>query len=640
MVAEGLKSFSNNIGSHIKDAYKVTESEVAHLGHNLKNTVTFYHRDLDLNDRLLSDYKHDIKQARSGLKHLVAQNNQLFKKLIPGILAINAKAARDFTKLIGPGSLQFENIEKFYHELDEYEAQSIVPHVHPKERQFLIESVNEELYQYTSAIETLRHHLKSEGEWFADSMAPKIKNMKKRLDETLKLINKRDRSREDHDRLDRKIAKLNQKQPPLSEKDQQHLEKLQTQFDNVDKEFNALDFKAITLLPHIMSLLDEFMENVVEILIFRQTNTFAKITETLKYYAVFYGMVDDVIPSSYENIINEWEQDATTIRLQIESFLHVVQHKNGQVMDEEIDDADKASKTHKFWVTLSTKMQEKKHTVKPFNPQEGMFNTHAAIDPIVAYEKYQNPQANQLETYHPRKILSIDDVIVPEVEKVLPVPPQLPPRQGTAFNSSMLQRPYPLNTMPSQPHTIYSQNFDASLESLSLSDDMDDNDDDVSSVMSDSSDLTSLSAPSMHHSIDKTHSVEKPLRKIINSSKNAIRVAPVTTSVWFDTPIVENASLHTTPMTEAYKLAAWEKFFSRLDKSKKIAKVAKYDFKGQETGDLSFVKGDTVEVVFNFQSVDTLYMRDNLNWCVGVKRSEDATSKEYRIGLVPNNYLE
>lgn len=93
-------------------------------------------------------------------------------------------------------------------------------------------------------------------------------------------------------------------------------------------------------------------------------------------------------------------------------------------------------------------------------------------------------------------------------------------------------------------------------------------------------------------------------------------------------------------MTRAYELSLWQKFFDKLDKSASTERVAKYDFDGRHVGDLSFKQGDTIEIIFDFQRVDSLYLQDNHNWLIGIIRGDDsANTLSCRIGLVPSNYL-
>lgn len=617
MVADALKSFSTNVGSHIKDAYKTTESEVTHFSHTFKDKVTFYHRDYDQDDELVKNYKHEIKQARLGLGHLISQMNQVYKRLIPHMMSLNIKVVRDFQSLIGPDSLQFKDIEKYYHEFDLFQAEQEVPHVHPKERQFSIQGVNEQLFQYMQSIFALKYELEGECIEFLDSSVPKIQSMKKRLKETLKLIKRRDRKRDDQDRLERKIDKLNQKKPPLTEKEEANLTKLQREFEEVDIEFKVLNDKTTTILPHIMSFLDEFLESITQLLILKQESIYGRIVKSFKYFATFYGLIYEEVPT-YEEILNQWELDITSTRLQIESFITILQNSKADLLNVEIDDEDKSLKTYKFYHKLSNKIFDKTHTVKPKDLAAGMFNDTTEADPIVAFEKYNNPQANQAESYHPRKILGINDVVV---EKTVGFQPELPPRPALASFKSMQQ------TTQASSRVYYSQSAANSMESLSLNSDDD-------TVISDSSLVSSVPTHSLSGYTNGDISVDKELRKIYNAAKNEIKVAPTFLS---DSNITPDAKTPTSQLTDAYKLALLDHFYHKLDSLKRTTKIAKYDFVGVEVGDLSFKKGDTIEIIFDLQNVDTLYQQNNLNWLVAIIPQEN--NEDYRIGFVPNNYV-
>ncbi|CAD1812343.1 hypothetical protein FOB58_004247 [Candida parapsilosis] len=617
MVVDALKSFSTNVGSHIKDAYKTTESEVTHFSHNFKDKVTFYHRDYDQDDELVKNYKHEIKQARSGLGHLISQLNQFYKRLVPHMMSLNIKVARDFQSLIGPDSLQFKDIEKYYHDFDVFQAEQEVPHVHPKERQFSIEGVNEELFQYLQSTFALKYELEGECVEGLDSTVPKIQTMRKRLKETLKLIKRRDRKREDQDRLMRKIDKLNQKKPPLSEKEEANLTKLQREFEEVDIEFKVLNDKTTTLLPHIMSFLDEFLESITKLLILKQDSIFGKIVKNFQYFATFYGFIYEEVPT-YEAILNQWESDITSTRLQIESFITILQNSKTDLLNEEIDDEDKSSKTYKFYHKLSNKIFDKSHTVKPRDIAAGMFNDTTEADPIVSFEKYNNPQANQSETYHPRKILGVNDIVV---EKTVGFQPELPPRPALASFKSMQ------STAQAPSRVYYSQSAANSMESLSLNSDDD-------TVISDSSSVSSVPTHSLSGYTKGDVSVDKELRNIYNTSKNEIKVAPTLLSDFKITPDSETSE---SQLTDAYRLALLDHFYHKLEVLKRTSKIAKFDFIGVEVGDLSFKKGDTIEVVFDLQNVDTLYQQSNLNWLVGIIQQDNG--HDYRIGFVPNNYV-
>ena len=67
-----------------------------------------------------------------------------------------------------------------------------------------------------------------------------------------------------------------------------------------------------------------------------------------------------------------------------------------------------------------------------------------------------------------------------------------------------------------------------------------------------------------------------------------------------------------------------------INTDNKVLKTAKYDFSGYEPGDLSFKQGDNIEILLDFQNIDTLYHSDELNWLIGVSRIDD---ESYRIDL-------
>ena len=56
-----------------------------------------------------------------------------------------------------------------------------------------------------------------------------------------------------------------------------------------------------------------------------------------------------------------------------------------------------------------------------------------------------------------------------------------------------------------------------------------------------------------------------------------------------------------------------------INTDNKVLKTAKYDFSGYEPGDLSFKQGDNIEILLDFQNIDTLYHSDELNWLIGVQ---------------------
>ncbi|EGW32974.1 uncharacterized protein SPAPADRAFT_65992 [Spathaspora passalidarum NRRL Y-27907] len=637
MVAEKLRSnvtsLTSSIGSSIKDVYNTTGANVTSLSYNIKDKVTFHQRDYDKDDELIDIYKHNIKKSISALKYIRSQNHKLAHAYFPKLLSLHGMIIKQFIEIIGPNSLSFKGIEEYYHDFDIAHASEEIPIIHPKEKAISIESINEQLYNYLSTIESLKFRITTDWDIHDQSMELRISEMGKYLKNALKLIKKRNKKRNEQDITHRKIEKLNKKNIPLDEKDQNELVKLETKYMEIERVFNGYNNRTLSVLPHVVLFLDEFVETITKLLFCQQLSTYKHIMAVLNDFSEFYGMLEG---DSYQTIIDQWETASTSTRLQIESFITVIHDRNPELLDQEIDGEDKSSKAHTLWAKMTSRIKEKKHIVKSKDHENGVFNDLLEIDPLDAFAKFQDPKMNINETYHPHKKIDIDDVIVPQVlqnEKSLPKapPPPLPPRENTTAHAIYnFDKP-----LPSTPYSPYSTGFysnttnnysNDSLESL-LTDDEDEESNSSKSSLSSNS-----THPSMFYS-NTDNPLDKQLRKIYNSSKNDIRAAPIPDHSQDITPPeqIENTSSIT------YKLDKFEKFFHKLDINKEsTTRTAKYDFHGQEPGDLSFKKGDQIEIIFDFQSVDTLYNQDNLNWLIGISKTEN----NYRMGFVPNNYFE
>lgn len=625
MVAENLRNnitqFGSTLGTHIKDGYKYTGAELTHLSYNIKDTVTFHKRDYDKDDELLQIYKHDIKEAVSGLKYIVSQTRHLAKSFLPHILAMNIKIIKNFISLIGPNSLYFKNIDEFFEAFDEWQATQEIPHIHPKEMQFLNDTINEELYNYLITVENLKVELESEWEVHNESTKLRIGEMIKYLKKSLKLVLKRDRYRTDQDHLNRKIEKINQKNTPLDEKEQKKLEKLQEELDQVSDKFEKLNKKCLDLLPNVIALLDEFVELVTTLFLHQQVQLYQTLQKSFDYFSVFYGMIkSDHI--SYQDIIDQWEANSTTTRLQIESFITIIHNKNPTLLDQEINDEDELLSYYKFWRKMNNKVIEKKHVIKPRDVENGIFNDTLEIDPLIAFKEYNDPSSNVSETYHPHKMVSRE---IPEPVVRIGTPPPLPPR--TTVTQIQVAK-----SAPQVATAMYSIDT-SSMDSLSLEDY---EDEDSLSDLSDSTSMTESTVSGLT-SYSNHETSDSRLRKLYNGCKNDIKIAPVTSNILgFSSAVAISTNQ---PMSLSYKLNLMQNFFDKLniDGGEKIVKVAIRDFSGIEPGDLSFKKGDKIEVLLDFQNIDTLYSSDGVNWVVGLSRVDE---NNYRIGFVPNTYIE
>lgn len=598
------------------------------FGSSVKDTLT-HHKQFNNDDELIKHYYHDIKKAISALKFVDKQTTKLGTSHWSRLLNSNIKVGELFINLIGSNSLQFNGIEDYYSDFDKWQAEQEIPTIHPKERQLVILSVNHEMKHYMVSMEKLRIRVINEWELHAKSVNIRVKEMVGYLNNILQLIKKRNSKKSNYDNIHKKINKIMKKTTPLDAKEQKQLNKLDEELNEASFVFNKLDEKVKSILPHSLSFLEEFIENLTKLTLCKQLEEYEDIKHTLLHYSTFHGFLDTESEDNiqtYEAISNQWESMVTPTRLRIESFVSFIQEKKPELIDTEIDDNDKTSKTHKMWNKVTSKVTNKTHKVRSTDQINGIFNGYLTTDPLDSFEKFHDPMMNRSETYHPSKVIDINDVIVPNSNKGNE-PPPLPPRSNTTtlknnLNVSGAARNHYVNRIPSidSMESIHS----SSSESES---------DEVTSVSSVASDVVlANSSPEM---------VNRDLKKVYNMSKNNIRECPIPT-VLHDYRVGHEDSLFSSETSSVtYKLEQLNNFFDKILNYTNSMQVqrqilqAKYDFVGVEAGDLSFKEGDEVEILFDFQAVNSLYSSNNDNWLVGMIKTE----QNCRIGFVPNNYF-
>lgn len=600
------------------------------FGSSVKDTLT-HHKQFNNDDELISHYKHDIKKAISALQFVDKQTRKIGSSHWPHLLKSNIKMGELFIKLIGADSLQFDGIEEYYSDFDKWQAEQEIPMIHPKERQLVILGVNKEMDHYMMSMEKLRIRVTSEWEFYSKSVHIRVKEMVGYLNDLLKLIKKRNSKKSNYDNIHKKINKIMKKTTPLDAKEQKQLNKLDEELKESSIVFNKLDEKLKSILPHALTFLDEFVENLTKLTLCKQLDAYEDIKHTLMNYATFHGFLDTESEDNiqtYEAITNQWETLITPTRLRIESFISFIHEKKPELIDTEIDDKDKTSKTHKMWNKVTSKVTNKTHNLKSTDHVNGIFNDYLTADPLDSFKKFQDPMMNRSETYHPSKVINIDDVIVPNTNAGnASAPPPLPPRSNTTTIKGNLKAP----VAPGKQHLKRIPSND-SMESIHSS-----------SSESDSDEMTSVSSAASDIMLENSSPeiVNKDLKKVYNSSKNKIKECPI--------PIVphdykaehENSMFAADTSSVTYKLEQLNKFFDKIlnytDSTQIERKIlqAKYNFAGVEPGDLSFNGGDQVEILFDFQAVDSLYNSSNENWLVGMIKSE----QNCRIGFVPSNYF-
>lgn len=624
----------SNIRDNISDNYHSLESSVKRTLH--------YNQQFSSDDELISHYEHDIKVSIKALKYIVAQNSNLGKNHWRRVLKSNLRITALFLNLIGENSLHFDGIEEYYDEFDRIQAEQEIPMVHPKEKQFLIDSVFYELCNYITSMNQVKETITREADLFASSIKLRVNDMIKHLRDMLKLIKKRIKKKDEYERLHKKINKLMKKTSPLDEKEQKELNKLENKIKDANGIYTKLDDKLKAILPHAMSFLDEFVDTITKMIMCKQLELLKEIDSALRYFSIYHGFTnldkDGEMVQSYEGIIDQWETTVTSTRLQLESFITIIHNKNPKLLDELIDDELKTLKGEQIWNKMTTKAVTLKHTVKPKDHLNGIFSDYIAADPLDSFVKLQNPSQYAAETYHPSKIINASDLYIPVVNSA--PPPPLPPRENTSdLGKALPARPLPptptVNQAASVPPPMYRSISMDSFDSIR-------SDESNESSFSDDNDDLSTTASSILLSNSSPDVVNKSLARIYNKAKNDIKVAPITLAdPVYDRIKPQELQALNQVTTISYKLDQFNKFFDKvlaLSKNNNVENkivTAKHEFKGIEPGDLSFKEGDKIEIIFDFQQVDTLYSRDHKNWMIGMTGSSESP----RIGFVPNNYF-
>lgn len=581
------------------------------FGSAVQDKIRHHHLQFSNEDEIILHYRNDIKQAISGLKFVVSQMHRLSKSHWNKLFKANLNICKQFIDLIGDNSLHFEDIEKYYHQFDQWQAEETVPMVHPKERQFLIESVNHQLRNYMLTIQQLRDRVVGEWQFHAESMKIRVGEMIGYLKLILLLIKKRNKKKSKYDKIHNKVDKLMKKTTELEPKERKQLDALDHDLLEAGRVFSRIDEKLKAVLPHCLTLLEEFVENITKITLCKQLDLYQDIDASLRYFGGFQGLLDTSEKAPHvpqlDKIEDLWNEAVTPTRLQIESFISIIHNKRPELLDTEIDDKDKTLKLSSAWTKVTNKVVDKNHVVKAKDEKNGIFTDYLEADALQSFEKFNNPKYNISETYHPHKIIKLGDITPPEPTAAAP---PLPPRTNTA------RRAVPqFHSGPPVPRRRNSQWF-APAEY--------DSDSDSASVSSASSISSASSVSSVPtESTMRDEDYNKNVSKLYNSAKNEITEAPLTAEL-------PELGHHRAPANTTERLLLLSAYFAKLvDASDGTTKTAKFDFSGVEPGDLSFRQGEVVSIAYDLGSKGTP------KWLVGyVKGKEDV-----RVGFVPSNYF-
>lgn len=625
-----LKKNVASIGSNI---HHVGASLGSSLGSSVKKITR--HKDFDADEELIDHLEHDIKQSRKALSFLVAQSDRMAKNYWPHLFKTSIKITKFFLHLLGDDSLRFKDIETYFDEFDNLQTTTELFRVHPKERQFVIPSMQFELHNYLASMEQLQNRVLWLSEMHARLLKLRVNQMLVSLKHILKFIKSRNHQKDSYNSLCHKTEKIMKKRTPLDEKEQHELSALEIKSKEAHTIFQNTNDKLKVVLPESLLLLEEFVDLVTKWTLCHQKEVYEEVDKTLRYYSVFHGFVslkleDAEVPEkliqTYETIMDQWETTITPVRLQIESFLLVIFDKNPNRLDEEIDDKDKSLKASKVWSAMSLKLRDKLHHVKTKDSANGVFTDYIMADSIQSYIKYQNPNVNLSETYHPSKMIDISKVHISVPEKR--TPPPLPPRDHHPMSLPVIGSPIMLTTPPSSFGHKSTDSFDSIHSESELS------------PASESEDSSLVDVPTVMVSDSTPDRSERSVAKLYNSSKNEISEVPITTTKWrnFD-QYMPGKDVFNETNTISYKLLELNKFFLRalaqVEKTDgKTVLIAKKGFEGAEPGDLFFKEGDEVEVLFDLQLVSTSYSNDGRNWFVG-----STGTANRRVGFAPNTYF-
>lgn len=631
MNKENLKRGLANVGSNIHYAS-------SNLGSSVKNKITG-HSDLSSDDELINSFEHDLKQVVKAMKFLEKQLARMATKFWPYFFKSGMNLAKLLLQLVGEDSLKFKDMDKLYDEFDRLQLTLETVSVHPKERQFTIASNDEELLNYLVALDQLQGRIVFLADLHSKQLKGKTRSLTTHLKHTLKVVKARNKYKEKCAKLEWKTDRLAKKKSPLTGTEQKDLTALQTQLAATAGVFENANERLKKIAPELLALVEEFVDDLAKWIICNQTQITKEIGEAMRYYAVFYGYcgtttsqkTEDLL-STYDEIIDVWEVQGTNVRLQVESFIKTIYEKNPDILNKEVDDKDSKLKVAKAWTSVTLKVTEKLHTVKPEDVQNGIFSDHMISDPLRSYLKYHDDNMNVLDTYHPYKVLDYTEVH-PDLPLVLS-PPPLPPRDDNHQIALPVASPSvstPLNRRSSfSSDTLESIHSDLELSLASADSDLE-------------SDLeTSLSSLLLSETstFDKA---ERQIVKVYNLAKNEIKLAPEDFTNWRNLDRYNRTDVFDNKNTVSYKLQELTGFFQKaLDHAEKTKAtqgkqilVAKRDFAGAEPGDLSFSKGDKIEVVFDLQSVSLSYNEDGRNWFVGAT----GRGTQKRVGFAPNTHF-
>lgn len=591
-----------------------------------------------IDDELLLKFSKNVKAAIPAFQFLASQSNRIAEKSWPRFFKSLKKVILLLLELLGEQALQFEGIDLMFNEFDTFQATSIFMTVHPKDRQFSIPSIQLELENYRTVLDHLETQIVTLAKYHAEQLKQRTDVIISRLKECRKSISNRDSLGKQAAKLEKKARALSEKGLSLDVQKRAELAGLEASLQITQAAYDTESSNLKLVLPEFLSLVEEFTETVTKWSLSFHHLQIQEVQKALEYIALFHGFSNSMSndgTEDYSAIVEKWENDVTTTRVKLESFLQIIYDKNLDRLDEEIDDKDGALKASKLWSLVTQKVKNRLHKVKVEDYQHGIFDEDMIADPLISFEKYQDIHSNLLESYHPSELIDYDEIHVPA--RTTQAPPALPPRDNAreillspreGFQSPKFRTDFELSGLG-----VRNQSLDSLSSTSSASGFM--------PTYPDSDDSTSHSdIPGHLPDGNKAERSTQQLLKQYNLAKNDITECPTLPSK-YEAQDLAGKSLaglqaHNSVTFEMYKLYT---FFSKALAQSEGVKIvtANKDFKGFQPGDLSFASGDKIRVVQSLQDDVITYNEGGENWFVGATLGN---KESQRVGFAPSTYFD
>lgn len=614
-----IKKNLNSLGSNIKE----TGSHIKDKGIGFKDSI-MHSKAYNVDDELILHYQHDLKMTIKALKYLTHEVHKFSTSYWPKVFDSTLNITSLFADIIGANSLHFKGIEKTYEEFDRYLADQEIPTIHPKEKEVVIESMNNELKTFFSVIDQLKLNITSQWRINSQSLKIRILEMNTYLKNLIKLIDRRNSKCSEFLKVQKKVEKLVKRYDPLTEKELAHLNALEEELVEVRALSTKLNDKTKTILPHALLLTEEFIDQITSTILCNLCKSYLDIDKCLQYYSTFFGYLtkSEEKVLSYDEIKEKWEISMTPAKSIVESSLSLIYDKNPDLIEQDIDSEDKTTLHSKILSNTNKKIHTKSHNLKCKDHINGFFNDYLSADILDSFENFSDINLNKSDTYYPSKKIDVEDIHPSFIVK--PGPP-LPPRENIAFKALPDTPKFSMdNSQSMQPNEIYFSDSESDKETASISSDFSVSNSSISNDV-----LTESLSPDL---------IQNNLKHLYNNSKNDIKNAPINpeSSRYHKE---KHSDITSDTSTLSYKLKGIYDFFDKISKvqenQEKKELVAKYDFNGDKIGDLSFKKGDIIEILLDFQNVSTLFKSEHKNWMIGLLKDGDLS----RVGFVPNNYF-